>query len=120
MFDDLKFSEMPILAILVILVLFVIGGIGGFVVGEISYEYEINKCRNLKDSNYNFDFKIEKDASYAQSCYFYNNHPLARVLTVGGLTLLGLAVMIIPYMIIHGHYDMKEFDKNLNSKGGYY
>jgi len=118
MFDDLKFSKLPILAMLVILILFVVGGIGGFILGEITYGYEIDKCKNLKDSNYDFDFKIERDASYAQNCYFYNYHPLAKILTVGGLTLLGLAVMLIPYMMIHGHYDMKEFDRKLKSRYG--
>lgn len=115
-FNDCEFNEIPLIPKTIIYMLFLIGVFGGIIIGEITYEYEINKCDNLKDTSYNFDFKIEKDANYAQSCYYYRNYPLAQELMIGKFLLVGLLIMCIPYVIIHSHYDMKNFYEKLEKK----
>ncbi len=118
MFDDCKFSKMPVIAQLIIVSFFLIGGVIGYFCGEIIYNYSLDKCENLKESPYNFDFKIENNAQYASSCYYYNNHPFAEPLNVFGYMFIGIMFGIIPMMLIWEHYDIKEFKKNLKRKYG--
>ncbi len=45
----------------------------------INFNYDLDKCNNLnsKESNYDFDLKLETNAQYNNNCYFLHNHPLA-------------------------------------------
>lgn len=50
-----------------------------FTLGHIEFEYELDKCDNLKstESGYDFDKTIELNAEYNEDCYYRNHNPLA-------------------------------------------
>ena len=58
-------------------------GLIGFIIftfiGHIQYNYELDKCANLKsiESAYDFTNRIEIDAEFNSHCYYLRNHPLA-------------------------------------------
>lgn len=60
----------------------------GAVIGQINYGYEVDKCNNLRTSNYDFNVKLEVDASYSSDCYSTTHHPLAEI----GFILRGLVM----------------------------
>jgi len=95
-----KTNLVPLYITLGILVL-IIGGI----LGNLVYNYELEKCQNLKSSqtNYNFDYRVELNANYNSNCYDLNNHPLALASFVflGGMITLTLSagVFILIYIV---------------------
>ena len=48
--------------------------------GGIDYNYQINKCNNLKSTETDYDFThiVETNTQYSSSCYFLKNHLLAE------------------------------------------
>ncbi len=50
-------------------------------ISYVQYNYEVQKCSNLKvsETNYGFTHNVELDANYNQNCYRLRNHPLVIV-----------------------------------------
>lgn len=69
--------------------------------GYVQYNYQIDKCKNLDDTTYEFDHKVELNAEYGQDCYYVMNHPLALFWKVFGAFILS-AILGTPILaLIH-------------------
>ena len=81
-------------------------GLIGFIIftfiGHIQYNYELDKCANLKsiESAYDFTNKIEIDAEFNSHCYYLRNHPLAILQYYFLSGLLGALLFAIPGGVI--------------------
>ena len=78
----------------------------GTLIGHMQYNYEINKCNNLdsKESDYDFDHKIEIDANYNSNCYFLNEHPLSYASQIIGaiiITILAGVSLVLVIILIN-------------------
>jgi len=72
----------------------------GAVYGHIDYNWEIEKCSNLRTSSYSFTHDLQINANYASHCYWYTNHPAAYFVNTIGFGLLALLMSSIPWVLI--------------------
>ena len=79
--------------------------VGGLIFGHVDFEYEQDKCTNMKSSTYEFTHDVQVNADYAETCYSYQNHPAAYVgnLFCGFLLAIFIAVLLIwiPILILN-------------------
>lgn len=72
----------------------------GAIVGDYNYQHQINKCNNLRGSDYEFNIDAQINANYAESCFYYKEHPFAHISSIVGFgflfLLLGFVVGLIP------------------------
>ena len=84
--------------------------VSGAILGNIDYNFEVDKCSNLKPSTsgYDFNYDVQLNADYEQDCYFINEHPLAYILYVIGLGLLMMLIggflWFMGFMILDSWY----------------
>ena len=71
----------------------------GVVWGHVDYNYELKKCSNLKNSNYEFTHDVQLNAKYAQDCYAIKNHPLIYMGYLFGYGLVGAVAGFIISML---------------------
>ena len=81
---------------LVCMILGILGIFIGAFIGMLNFDYQKQKCIDLKSSqsNYDFDHKVEVNANYNSHCYFINNHPLALILHVSEGIVFGIMIPI--------------------------
>jgi len=72
----------------------------GIIYGHVDYNWEQDKCSNMKTSTYEFTHDVQISADYSTSCYWYQNHPMAYIANLIGCALLGILVSLIPWAII--------------------
>ena len=83
-------------------ILFVIGAVIGMVIAGINFDYQLDKCSDLKssESSYDFDIKLETNANYNSNCYYLKKHPLAFISYIfGGIAFGGMLGILIGTMI---------------------
>ena len=89
------------IAVIILLVL-ASATIGAFL-GHVDYNYEVNKCQNLKGSNYEFTHDVQLNVKYTEHCFYIRSHPFAYFYSILLLMLLTMlvttAIIIGPMMI---------------------
>ncbi len=66
----------------------------GFYYGDINFNYEKDKCANLKTSNYEFTNDIQINVEYTEGCYYLMNHPLAYLGYICFGFIFGLIILL--------------------------
>ena len=51
----------------------------GAFIGVINYEFEIDKCENMKSGNYEFSHDVQLNIQYTSNCYYYTHHNFALI-----------------------------------------
>jgi hypothetical protein len=82
-----------------IMILFA-GIAGGAIYGHVNYEYELNKCANMKGSSYEFTHDVQVGANYAQHCFRIKNHPTAYIGNIFLGIFLGGFICIVACALI--------------------
>lgn len=74
----------------------------GVIYGHVDYDWEQDKCSNMKSSTYEFNYDVQLGADYASHCYWYQNHPMAYISNIIMGLVMGILISLIPWLIIMG------------------
>lgn len=94
---------------IIITLYLVLSMIAGAIYGQVNYNYNVDKCTNLKISNYNFNYDVQIDAHYAKDCYNTLNHSFALTTSIlGGMIMFVFVAILIGLIpasfILHNYY----------------
>lgn len=74
-----KLTKQILIHIVISLMIIVIGIIPIINFAEMDYNFEVDKCNNMKRSNYEFTHDVQINAEYSKDCYYTLNYPLAKL-----------------------------------------
>lgn len=74
--------------------------IGGLI-GNIQYDYDLDKCREMDTSDiaYEFTHDVQINVEYSENCYYMNNHPMAHFWAVFGAAMVGFMIVLFITMM---------------------
>jgi hypothetical protein len=72
----------------------------GVTYGHVDYNWEQDKCSNMKGSTYEFSHDVQLGADYASHCYWYQNHPMAYISNILLGILIGIFMSVIPWIVV--------------------
>ena len=77
---------------------------------ELNYNYDYGKCKNMKQSTYEFTHDVQINAEYSQDCYYIVNHPLAKIkyYATNAITLVLVVIFIGLSSILFYLLNMRE------------
>ncbi len=82
---------------LIITLLFVSVGV---MVGDASYNWELQKCSELKSPSYEFTHDVQLNAEYSANCYRYQNHPMAYTTELFEYFTLALLLSVFMWIAV--------------------
>lgn len=72
----------------------------GIIYGHTDYNWEQDKCSNMRGSTYEFTHDVQLGADYASNCYWYQHHPMAYISNLLLGILLGIFMSAFPWFTI--------------------
>jgi len=92
-------KQQTIMVVIGIIISFIMMA-GGAVFGHYDYDFENDKCSNMKSSPYEFNIDAQINAEYSSSCYFYQHHKFAYGLNLILGAIMGLLLSALFWLLV--------------------
>lgn len=85
------------LILLISLPIMILSGLIGGILGEVNYNYELDKCNTMTNeaSAYEFTHDLQHNAEYNQECFELKEHPLSHFSYTGGGAIGGVVIILV-------------------------